>query len=73
MERLLSTKTTVTVSKEWIIQKMKKLKNSHRLPLILLEKLQSLETSIDFMFTITIPNDLNGMRSAVNKLKTTTL
>lgn len=72
-ERLLSMKMMETASKEWTIQKMKRLKSSHRLLSTQLEKQQSLETSIDSMFTITIQSDLNGMRSAVNILKTTTL
>lgn len=72
MERLLSMKMTVTASKEWTIQKMKRLKSSHKLLLIQQGKLLLLETSIDSMFTITIQRDLNGMKYAVNKLKTIT-
>ena len=73
MERLLSMKMMETASNEWTIQKMKKSKSSHKLLLIQQEKQRSLEISIDFMFTITIQSDLNGMRFVVNILRTTIL
>ena len=72
MERLPSMKKMETVSKEWTIQKMRRSKSLHRLHSILLAKLQSLETSIDSMSTITIQRDLNGMKSAASRLKTIT-
>jgi len=62
-----------TVSKEWTTPKMTKSKNSLKLPSTQLARLPLLETLIDSMSITTIQSDLNGMRFAASKLKTTTL
>lgn len=73
MERLLSTRKMETVSKEWTTQKTRKSKSLLRRHSILLAKQQLLETLIDSTSITTTQRDLNGMRSAASRLKTTTL
>lgn len=71
MEKLPSMSHPEIVSRDLIIQKMRKSKSLLALLLISLEKLQLQETLIDSMFTTLTQKDLNGMKSAVNKQKTT--
>lgn len=72
MEKLLFMNHQEIVSKDLIIPKMKKLKNSLVLHSTSLERLLSLVILIDFTSITSIQRDLNGMKFAVNKLKTIT-
>jgi len=71
MVKLLSMNQLEIVSKDSIIQRMKKLKSLpvlHSMPQV---KLPSSATLTDFTFITSMLKDLNGMKSAANKLKTT--
>jgi hypothetical protein len=72
MERYTSMSKPEIVSKDSTTQRMSVLRNSlvqHLMPLVKRPLSVTLTAS---MFTISMPRDLNGMRFAANKLKTTT-
>jgi len=72
MERYISMSKLEIASKDSTTPRMSVLRNLlalHSMPLVRLPLLETLTAS---MFTISMPRDLNGMRSAASKLKTTT-
>lgn len=71
MERSISMNKLVTVSKDSTTQRTRKSRNSLVLNSMPQVKPPLLETSTDSMSTISTPRDLNGMKSAANRLKTT--